>query len=130
MGYYTSYNLDVVNIDSVEDRDNIVAAIKEKDLLRYVFSDDWDKTYNEKSHKYGLSFYCWDAQKWYECEDDMCSISAKFPDVVFKITGEGEEWNDKWNMYFVNGCSEYVPYIIEEGTPESIKWPQDVYKYE
>ena len=43
---------------------------------------------------------------------------------------EKNKWDDKWNMYFVNGCSEYVPYIIEEGTPVSIKWPQDAYRYE
>ena len=41
--------------------------------------------------------------KWGSHEDDMRVISSLFPGVLFLLTGEGEEWGDRWKKYFLNG---------------------------
>ena len=44
-----------------------------------------------------------DSFKWYECIEDMKTVSAQFPDIIIKIHGEGEDNDDLWNAYFKNG---------------------------
>lgn len=46
------------------------------------------------------------AAKWYTCSADMKEFSLAFPDVVFKLHGEGEEAGDLWDEYFKNGMSQ------------------------
>lgn len=46
------------------------------------------------------------AAKWYNCSADMKEFSLAFPDVVFKLHGEGEESGDLWDEYFKNGMSQ------------------------
>lgn len=45
----------------------------------------------------------YDQMKWYDHEDDMKEFSAKWPNVLFTLTGEGEEPGDLWVKYFRNG---------------------------
>jgi len=44
-----------------------------------------------------------DAVKWYDHEKDMRSMSLVFKNVLFTLTGEGEEAGDIWKKYFLNG---------------------------
>lgn len=44
-----------------------------------------------------------DACKWYDWQKDMNLFSSRFPDVVFIITGEGEDPKDHWKAYVYNG---------------------------
>jgi len=41
--------------------------------------------------------------KWYEWQPDMVKLSKKFRNVLFKLHGEGEENDDIWDAYFLNG---------------------------
>jgi hypothetical protein len=41
--------------------------------------------------------------KWYDWEDDMRRYSLLHPDVLFTISGEGEETGDIWKAYIKNG---------------------------
>ena len=41
--------------------------------------------------------------KWYEHEAELKSFSAKHPNVLFTLHGEGEETGDIWDKYFLNG---------------------------
>ena len=41
--------------------------------------------------------------KWYEYENDMRSFSKKYPDLIFVVTGEGEDNDDIWKAYFKDG---------------------------
>ena len=44
-----------------------------------------------------------DTTKWYQYGEDMIWLSEKYPDIVFKLHGEGEENGDLWDCYFKNG---------------------------
>src|SRR5690242_6334705 len=45
----------------------------------------------------------YDSCKWYEHEDDLRAFSTKYPNVLFTLHGEGEENEDIWDKYFLNG---------------------------
>ena len=39
----------------------------------------------------------------------MRDLSKEFPDVVFKLHGEGEDNEDIWDKYFMNGKMQSCP---------------------
>lgn len=87
MGYYTEYELTL--LDRRQWTAELEEALLQKDrtiygnLMQFV----------DGCHK------C----KWYEHEKDIIKISKEFPDVVFKLKGEGEEPGDLWIKYFKGG---------------------------
>lgn len=81
MGYYTKYDLEIVK--GKVDYDNIVKEIGE-------------------ISQYGESCFEEDI-KWYDHDKHMVTISQKYPNVIFKLMGEGEESDDSWHKYYHNG---------------------------
>lgn len=49
---------------------------------------------------------------WYSWESDMCLLSSRFPEILFCLHGEGENGDDLWNAYFLDGKFQYCPAII------------------
>jgi hypothetical protein len=47
-----------------------------------------------------------DDTKWYNHHDQMIEYSKRFPDVVFTLSGEGEESDDIWKKYYKDGKSQ------------------------
>jgi hypothetical protein len=41
--------------------------------------------------------------KWYEHDTFMLTLSAKYPNTIFKLHGDGEESGDLWDKYYVGG---------------------------
>jgi len=82
MGYYTHYELEMT-----PDLPEVREALDESDFA-YAFEDD-----------------C----KWYEHEAEMIAFSERFPDVLFKLSGEGEEAGDLWRKYFKAGKMQNCP---------------------
>lgn len=82
MGYYTNYNLTIHGAST---------DVEESELIQEVMADS------------GYSRLFDDSVKWYDHENDMRNISVKYPEIIFKLHGEGEESGDIWNKYFKSG---------------------------
>ena len=92
MGYYTAYEIDVLKPNEVD----------EEEICKYLESLDLPD--------FGKWHGGWCAYgKWYEHEDDLKKLSLLFPDVVFRVYGDGEESDDIWYKYFKNGKVQYCP---------------------
>ncbi|QAY08764.1 hypothetical protein SEA_GENIE2_106 [Streptomyces phage Genie2] len=90
MGYYTRYQLEIVT-DSERAKDLIDAA---------------DSVIIPGSYELSLSRLLngnYDTMKWYDWESDMAALSRDWPNVLFAISGEGEEPGDLWKAWVRNG---------------------------
>jgi len=90
MGYYTYHQLTTSDADEVDVHG--------------------DKLHRQDMHKgeigaltgYGPNLWQ-DSAKWYDCDEDMCHYSQRYPDVVFTLDGDGEEPGDILTKWFKNG---------------------------
>ena len=65
-----------------------------------------------------------DSTKWYEHEDDVKRLSRMFPDVLFTLSGEGEENGDTWMFYCRNGQgTRVVPKVVWPDVDPSMVGP-------
>lgn len=96
MGYMTSYNLNVCNAASLVVLDPIEREIE----LMNVFEEGDAKS----------GWYVWTT--WYDWEEDMILLSKKFPDVLFKLHGTGDDPEDLWEAYFFDGKIQVCPVKI------------------
>jgi hypothetical protein len=48
----------------------------------------------------------------------MKKLSNKFRDVLFELYGEGEEWDDRWKHYYLNGKMQVCHANITVQYPE------------
>jgi len=87
MGYYTRYTLEIIN----GSEDLIEEFRNQNDSARYAI-DEFGNTIQE----------C----KWYSSNDELIKFSLNHPDVLFKLSGEGEESGDIWDLYVKNGKSQ------------------------
>lgn len=53
--------------------------------------------------------------KWYEWEEDMRLLSNANPEILFKLTGHGEEAGDEWKAYFKGGKCQVEKAVISYG---------------
>lgn len=97
MGYDTRYSLTadlMIGSRSTKLYDNEPLQAAIKDLVTanaeaaYVLNEDGSSE---------------EAGKWYEHEDEMKNFSREYPGILFTLHGEGEENEDVWNKYFLNG---------------------------
>jgi hypothetical protein len=66
--------------------------------------EKWIADQRETTDRYFMSG--WDADDvccWYSWIDDMGALSLAFPQVLFEITGVGEEAGDHWRAWFLGG---------------------------
>ena len=126
MGYYTYFTMEARGIKNEEEYNSIVHALKEREL----FEDRKNNTYGvfdegkyyDDSHS--AYFDAYEEAKWYDHAYDMVKFSKLFPNVTFKLHGEGEESGDLWNEYFHNGESEECQAHIIYDVPCEIEWDE------
>lgn len=82
MGYYTEYTLDIIDKNYKYNEEEILHELE----IISEYSDQFLEPI-----------------KWYEHEENMLKLSRRYPDIVFKLKGIGEEFPDIWIKYFKNG---------------------------
>lgn len=109
MGYYTDFSLKIYNksggletdeINCVEDAMEVIQYSEEynKDVVRVMM-----KLNNNKKKYLCYGILSEEPCKWYEYEEEMISFSKNFPNLVFCLSGKGEEQGDAWKAYYYNG---------------------------
>ena len=89
MGYYTIFKLSV--------KDSEITDNMKKELS--IINRDYFNDINIIDEL----IEGWFEAKWYDYEHDVKMLSLNFPNRVFILEGEGEESNDMWIAYFMNG---------------------------
>jgi hypothetical protein len=103
MGYYTKFELTYSkDLDKPEFKD-----LNFGELDYEQFSQDF-----EEIADYRLKSIEVNDVKWYEHKEHMMSLSKLYSDILFRLEGHGEEPDDKWVMYFLNGKSQTCKAII------------------
>ena len=87
MGYVTDYSLELRYFDAAD-----LEAIRLTEMRYGTIAE-------LEAHGFNA--------KWYDHEEDMKAISARFPTAVFVLDGFGEEHGDIWRKYFCNGKMQY-----------------------
>jgi len=90
MGYYTSFTM---TTDGGDD-----GAIN-----NYLVNQIWHGTIYALEYDNDHNWYASDTQKWYEHDSDMKELSKQFPEVLFTLTGEGEDTGDVWRTWYRGG---------------------------
>jgi hypothetical protein len=94
MGYYTRYTLTTYSTNEKTYNGDIENLI-ENDLATI---SGYEITIDKIT----------DDIKWYKHDENMCTLSKKYPNICFCLEGEGEENGDTWKLYYVNGISSEV----------------------
>lgn len=95
MGYYTRHQLEIIEGDDYGDHKEAISQLA------------------------GYSDCFGDEVKWYSHVADMEEYSKKYPNMVFKLSGEGEESGDIWVEYYKNGLMQRSKAVIKlEGYDE------------
>ncbi len=103
MGYYTRFRLEIVGTKGKHEHWSMSNVIEK--LLR-----------DSKNAQYSINEIgeCIEECTWYEHEKEFKIFSKKFPDVVFKLYGIGEDTEDLWIKYFRKGkmqiCKAEIKY--------------------
>lgn len=111
MGYYTNFEFGVQDYGNKGTTDKDIVA----KILEFYNADDNERFYplvdaideeggiefydDEYMKQTGLELFPSEA-KWYSHDEDMGMLAKAFPDVTFKLSGDGEESDDVWVTYY------------------------------
>jgi len=109
MGYYTDYDLGAYYYKKDPCCSQVITGNLHGDLLKAVRDEIEQMNVFEDNYN-GTRWYV--NAKWYEYDSDMCLLSSKFPDVMFELSGNGEDTEDMWIAYFYQGKMQHCPAII------------------
>lgn len=124
MGYYTWFSMKAKHIKSKEEYEKIIETLKTNEIYTHddVYGIFESSEYFEDCGE--AIFSVCDEHKWYDHTYDMMKISKLFPDVIFRLSGEGEEKEDMWHEYFHNGKVEECRAKITFPQPIEIEWDE------
>lgn len=89
MGHYTSFELEIIRDSEMareilEKKDSITIPGRYELNLGRLIAGNYDE------------------MKWYDWREDMKMLSQEWPNVLFALSGDGEE-HDLWKAWFRNG---------------------------
>lgn len=91
MGYETYFQLKI-EPDNEEDLEKFKEEIEKIPGYSYIFEGE--------------------RVTWYDHEKHMREFSKLYPNVLFKLYGEGEEFGDGWYEYYQNGLMQRCEAVI------------------
>ncbi len=106
MGYYTQYS---IFYDS-----EVLTPEVDKEIQKFVETLDgggWEH--------YGREFWS-DNRKWNDQEVDMYRLSKAFPDVLFTVSGAGDDLGDVWEEHWQDGCMQHCHMVILPYDPKQM----------
>lgn len=86
---------------TLDAKNDVISSIL-SDLREKMEADSLD-FHTDIFYAVTISGECLDETKWYNHETEMSAISRLYPNVIFELSGEGEEGGDLWRKYFKNG---------------------------
>jgi hypothetical protein len=92
MGYYTNFTIEI------KDAPCSPVTRYDLDLIAVRFKEVSHQSFYVEGSSLGL-----DESKWYRHEEDLKRISLEYPSYLFTVYGEGEDTEDLWVKYFLNG---------------------------
>lgn len=95
MGYYTKFEID---IDDIKNAD--------ADIKNAFYSNNLENFISERNDYKQNPFY--ERCKWYNHEKFMKRFSEQYPNILFILSGYGEDVLDIWKKYFKNGKMQHV----------------------
>jgi len=88
MAYLTNYYLQIASSTAAEHEHAIAVLRESSEDAREALVSTGDSL---------------ESRAWYEHENDMRQLSKRFPDMLFTLSGKGEENEDIWIKYFKAG---------------------------
>lgn len=122
MGYMTYYTLSVKRRGEDLEEDDLKELSDTLEVLNIIdYALEEGFLIHDSRLKTQIAFFnsC-DGVTWYNYDEDMCKVSAMYPEFVFKLSGFGESLGDVWDSYYEKGISERCPYVPT--TPKKIAW--------
>ena len=116
MGYYTNFSIEIRKAITRAEAKAIIFEINravnprlenKKDGI-FVLMDDGRIEDNEKAI-WEVDGY--DEMKWYDWREDMKDIAQKYPDIEFRLEGNGEDKDDWWVALF-KGDKFQIKYCV------------------
>lgn len=104
MGYYTAYTLTAspYPADVTSTLTDTVCGLLETEIKKMnVFERGGDITFGHTAYT-----------TWYDWEQDLRLLSKRFPNVLFCLHGEGEQGDDLWDAYFLDGRAQMCKAVI------------------
>jgi hypothetical protein len=116
MGYYTDYTIEYEGRNGA----SVDAEVSEKILNRLEEISGYN-VFDEYYQKFVL-----DDAKWYNQREDMLKLSEEFPDCLFTVNGVGEEHDDIWREFYLNGKIQisYATLVFDYFDPLKLKSPE------
>jgi hypothetical protein len=116
MGYYTDYTIEYEGRNGA----SVDAEVSEKILNRLEEISGYN-VFDEYYQKFVL-----DDAKWYNQREDMLKLSEEFPDCLFTVNGVGEEHDDIWREFYLNGKFQksYATLVFDYFDPLKLKSPE------
>ncbi len=99
MGYYTYHELHV-------GKANVGKSESAHEFKDYAEDVDYARVLEEVEKQIGFNPFDDDC-KWYSSQQDMLEVSKKFPELLIRVHGNGEESDDIWYHYFHNGKQQF-----------------------
>lgn len=120
MGYNTEYTITIIN-----KTDHKIKSCEHKNPEHFKYCHECGKEIKEELDiKNVVIEYLENLQenyyfnpfnepcKWYDHEKHMATISIKYADIIICIEGYGEDYDDHWRKYFLNGKMQHAEAII------------------